>query len=465
MRLILLCLYVCVFLQIKETSAQYWVPVGDGFNFEVRELYVDNNSNTMYAGGGFWMSGSTPVQYIAEWTGSDWAALPSFQNSSSVLTMINFDNELYVGGFSITNEASLKRWDGTDWETVGNGTNGIVHDIEVFEGELYVAGSYSMAGNIVTNGVSKWDGSNWHSLDFPNYELGQNFVTVNAIAFYNGELYIGGGFRDETGDRVNIAKYDGQNWQTVGEGLVGQFAAVFDLTVYDNELYVSGRFNRAEGNPENGIVRWDGNNWIDLGGGVYNDGDEFGGVYDLEIIDGKLIVGGSFNRAGNIRANSIASWDGETWCTFTNEYINGVNTIAEYNGELYIGGGFETIGSDTLNFVAEWTGGNHADTCATISGIEDADTETTKLTIYPNPTNSTITLTWQAQNHSNNYQLQLYDGKGKLIITETLRAAQGSKVLDMSAFSKGIYFGRLLVGEEDRPFGSAQGKSFKVVRE
>jgi hypothetical protein len=187
MRQILFFSFVYLFSQINQTSAQYWIPVSDGFNFEVRELYVDDGSNTMYAGGGFWMSGNTSLQYIAQWTGSDWDSLSSFQNSSTVLTMVNFDNQLHVGGFSISNEANLKRWNGSDWETVGNGTDGIVHDLEVFEGELYVAGSYSMAGSIVAHGVSKWDGSTWHSLDFPNYELGQNFVTVNAIAFYNGE--------------------------------------------------------------------------------------------------------------------------------------------------------------------------------------------------------------------------------------------------------------------------------------
>jgi hypothetical protein len=272
----------------------------------------------------------------------------------------------------------------------------------------------------------------------------------------NGELYIGGGFRDASGDRINIAKYDGQNWQTVGGGLVGQFAAVFDLAVYDNELYVSGRFNRAEGNPENGIVRWDGNNWIGLGGGVYNEGDEFGSVYDLEIIDGKLIVGGNFNRAGNIRANSIASWNGETWCAFSDDYINGVNTIAEYNDELYIGGGFETIGSDTLNFVAKWAGGNYSDTCVTISGIEDVKSEPIELTTYPNPTTSTTTITWQGQSHGS-YQLELYDVHGRLLLSESLPSGQGSKQIDMSAYAKGIYFGRLVVGDEMR--------SFKVVRE
>ena len=90
--------------------------------------------------------------------------------------------------------------------------------------------------------------------------------------------------------------------------------------------------------------------------------------------------------------------------------------------------------------------------------------EKEELSIYPNPTTSTTTLTWQGQNHGN-YQLHLYDVHGKLLLRETLPSAQGSKQIDLSAYAKGIYFGRLLMGEKDRPFGSAQGKSFKVVRE
>ncbi len=96
-----------------------------------------------------------------------------------------------------------------------------------------------------------------------------------------------------------------------------------------------------------------------------------------------------------------------------------------------------------------------------LTGIDNLENKQT-IEAYPNPTTSTTTLTWQGQ-AKGSYQLELYDVHGKLLLSETLRSAQGSKQLDLSAYAKGIYFGRLVV--EDRPFGSAQGKSFKVVKE
>lgn len=89
-------------------------------------------------------------------------------------------------------------------------------------------------------------------------------------------------------------------------------------------------------------------------------------------------------------------------------------------------------------------------------GVEDLEQEEGYFIAYPNPTTSTTTLTWQGQTHGN-FQLSLYDVHGRLLLNETLPTAQGSKQLDMSTYAKGIYFGRLLFGDEM--------KAFKLVKE
>jgi hypothetical protein len=80
------------------------------------------------------------------------------------------------------------------------------------------------------------------------------------------------------------------------------------------------------------------------------------------------------------------------------------------------------------------------------------------VSLYPNPTTSLTTLTWQGQNQGN-YQLQLYDVHGRQVLQFDGAATNGTNTLtiDMSGLAPGIYFGRLEIGEEMR--------SFKVVRE
>lgn len=416
-----------------SAGAQFWAPVGSGFNFSVRKLFVDSNTNILYAGGNFWFAGDTPVEYIAKWNGNEWASLPSFSGSDAILSMATYNNQLYVGGFAQTNSAHLKRLNGNQWESVGGGTNGTVKDMEVYNNDLYVAGFFDTVGTIQAHGIAKWDGLNWNSLNFPNYELGGNWVSISCIMMYNDELYVGGRFRDATGEMVNIAKYDGVSWLTVEGGLKGQFAAIWDMEIYQGELYVGGRFSIFENNPENGVVRWNGNQWHNTSGGVYVPGYLTGTAYDLHVFNEKLIVGGAFSYAGNVPAYCLASWDGQEWCAFTNDSLNGVNTIVSFNNELYIGGGFDTIAGDTLNYIAKWTGGNYTDTCGAIISVEENQFQTFQLEIHPNPATNLLTIKTTAVGKAEYY---IYDINGKLLQSQSFLQ---NKTIDISTFAEAIY--------------------------
>jgi hypothetical protein len=53
---------------------------------------------------------------------------------------------------------------------------------------LYVAGSFTVAGNAVANGIARWNGMSWLPLG-----SGMN-NTVNASTVCNGDLVVGGSF-------------------------------------------------------------------------------------------------------------------------------------------------------------------------------------------------------------------------------------------------------------------------------
>jgi hypothetical protein len=77
---------------------------------------------------------------------------------------------------------------------------------------------------------------------------------------------------------------------------------VFDLAVVGTDLYATGEFTQAGGQPANRIARWDGTNWHALGSGLSNIGHAVGAQ------SGKLWVGGEFKIAGLAGSSRIARW-------------------------------------------------------------------------------------------------------------------------------------------------------------
>lgn len=193
---------------------------------------------------------------------------------------------------------------------------------------------------------------------------GIDFPSVLALAVYNGELYVGGSFTEAGGISANnIARWNGTNWNSAGKGSSnGVNGAVNTLAVYNSELYVGGDFRKAGGNSANRIARWDGTNWNSVGtgadNGVSGGSDPF--VRVLAVHNGELYVGGSFTAVGSMNASNIARWDGTSWNSVGTGSDNGVDNIvsafAGYNSGFYIGGFFTQAGSVNASRIARWNG-------------------------------------------------------------------------------------------------------------
>jgi Rax2 C-terminal beta propeller domain len=149
--------------------------------------------------------------------------------------------------------------------------------------------------------------------------------------------------------------FSDENWISMG-GLPGTdlrvYAAVVDGS---NNLYLGGDFTIAGDVFANRIAKWNGNSWSALGSGVN------GSVWALTVSGGDLYVGGSFTTAGGSPANGIAKWNGSGWSEVGWGLDGSAYAFAVSGGDLYVGGFFTTltnVGGGTVgaNRIAKWDG-------------------------------------------------------------------------------------------------------------
>jgi hypothetical protein len=168
---------------------------------------------------------------------------------------------LYVGGeFSTAGGIpvnKIARWNGSTWSAVGTGLNQ-VHDLTSFDdgsgAALYAAGS-SLGPTHV--GVMKWDGATWTPLGAP---AGAGTYAVEGFDDGSGPALYMAGYFTSVGGTLNvrrIARWDGQNWQPLGNGLSW---TVEGLAIHDDgngpALYVCGDFLTAGNTTSHAIAAW-----------------------------------------------------------------------------------------------------------------------------------------------------------------------------------------------------------------
>lgn len=331
-----------------------WRALGAGLTQEdplatpypyVRALTVYEGE--LIAGGNFTLSGSTPVRRIARWNRSEWLPLGSGIPSGSVYSLSGFDGDLVAAGSFTTaggvQAQSIARWDGSGWHPLGAGINGHVVDLTGFADRLVAVGHFTMAGSAPANKVAAWDGSNWSPL---GAGLGDSIASyATAVEVFQGQLFALGEWGSAgTFPEPKLAWWDGVHWNTVDGAPGGE-----KLAVFGDALIVAGTWP-GSGLLSANIAGWTGTEWFSLGAGTNNYIDT------LCTHDSELIVGGIFDVAGQVGANSVARWDGQAWHALGEGINSVINNLAVYDGELVAAGWFDHITNIDVNQIASWNG-------------------------------------------------------------------------------------------------------------
>src|SRR4029079_11602614 len=94
--------------------------------------------------------------------------------NSGVQGLASYDDgsgpKLYAGGWFTTSGSGapafrrFARWDGIQWNSVGTGLNSGMNAIGVFQGSLYIFGSFGNANGIAAPGMVRYSGAGYANI-------------------------------------------------------------------------------------------------------------------------------------------------------------------------------------------------------------------------------------------------------------------------------------------------------------
>ena len=293
-------------------------------------------------------------QFITLYSFAQWTAIGNgFDGDVNAVCV--FNNALYAAGnfthdgTSATTLNHIAKWNGSAWVAVGTGVNANVTSMAVFNSELYVGGDFTTAGTASALKIAKWSGTTWYSVDsgFNN--------TVRCLYVWNNTLYAGGTFNASgSSSIIRIAKFTGTEWQTAGPAP----GPVNAIVGYNNELYIGGywfppyvcKFNAAN------------NAWDDLTGGSIAPDDEVTSLAFFRKQNSSNIVlwiGGKFNMLSSPHLCTWSSTGGFTtsFNTFNQTAGANVNTLLSTSNYLFAGGGFSaTVMGNSFSKLGKYNG-------------------------------------------------------------------------------------------------------------
>ena len=312
------------------------------------------------------------VQFSAQKRNGVWETGPGYVGGYVLAIAKGKDGKIYFGGsFTSTN---IIVWDPytQTYAQLGSGCNGIVRAIAVApNGDVYVAGDFTSAGGVAnTSKIAYWDVSAgvWVSVSatLPN-------GNVTSLAFDQaGNLWVSGAFTalgDANGNR--LVKLTGAGWQSIGTGGANGDPQAICVAPNGN-IFVTGWFTAIAGVSMNYIGRYDGTTWYPLGTGLYHASS----VLPKDIISdqaGNVFVTGRFTRADNVDCNYIAMWNGETFEPLgSGLYDYGDSLAVDENGLVCVGGYFPAAGGlTTAGYLAIWNRSSWANMGITIPSLTE----------------------------------------------------------------------------------------------
>jgi hypothetical protein len=431
------CFFFCL-----NAGAQSWVPATGSFSQSVSFMIEDTLQNVLYILGQFGYHDEDHVGGFCSFDGQNVVgygcgfdcSLPYWELISGAGAATIYRDTLYISRDAsetydtLTNDVpgtrGLAKFYGGEWFPVSNlPYQNTVLGMGVINNELYMAG-YDTAAivGIANYGGVLYNGNSWAGWQLP--EIGSSGHYIGEVVQFEDKIYIAGNFGGSD-CFADISYWEGNSWECLSTGIAdASWCVIYDMTVFQDELYIGGVFERSAGNPGEGIMKWNGTEWSDVGYGLTN-----GEVHDMEVHNGELYVCGHFDEIGNIPADNFAKWDGHRWCALDAHFGNNYNrNLAFYNDTLYA----VATTDSCANCLFKWNG--TVDTCSVDFNAVIEYQNSSKFSLYPNPVRESATI----ESDIRMLSVEIFDLTGRKIYTT--RGNSTKQLINIETLAKGCYY-------------------------
>lgn len=221
------------------------------------------------------------------------------------------------------------------------------------DGYLYVGGNFKHVGDLRVNYFARWDGEKWEKVGEGVGNAVMGVVHDLELDAVHDRLYVAGMF-DVVGSQQapNIAYYDTKldQWGPLGDGVDRASRGI--AIAANGDVYAVGEFTTADRRPAQAVARWNGNAWSSLNGSL----NPRARAVAVTAVGNDIYVGGFFNTAGGVSASNIARWTGSKFVKLSSGTNGLVTEIVEHEGDIYVAGLFTKAGPVLANSIARWDG-------------------------------------------------------------------------------------------------------------
>lgn len=427
---------------VKFSSAQAWLPMGEGTLGEVRTMAADTINHRLFVGGEFSVMDTLQgVGNAAIWDGVKWnrlihdGGLIGFTDYLG--RMLIWNNYLYYSKHSGSQTYSISRMNLSTFTTeyIHNFDGGI-SDLVIYHDTLYACGDF-------TGMISKWDGVNWISIT-DNNSLGNGWgYGIRDMEVYNDKLYVAGDFEITSPWQMKgAAAWNGTTWEDIDSNLtanLGDFGVFYNaINAYHDKIYLGGLFDTTHGCLGNGLLVLNNGYWE-------NTGQDFWIVQTMTLFNDKLFIGGSLESNGAPFGHSIIIYNDTTFhIAYYDSLCPGgpINCFEEMNNDLFVGGDFSIV--DNFNSTTYARAIAYLDPDTIISGIkENLIMEEKEIRIYPNPANNALTIKWSGIAN----QVAITDMLSREIISYKPKPSAEQLTISVADLQAGIYFCAVISGK------------------
>ncbi|MFN8397234.1 MAG: T9SS type A sorting domain-containing protein, partial [Bacteroidia bacterium] len=329
----------------------------------------------------------------------------------------------------------IAKWKDSDWVSIGKCDGDAL--LQVLDDRLMVFGNFDSIGGSEYHHLAEWVDGNWVPLMSASPFGPSDAASVMSMGLYQGSYYVGGNLNFGNG-LDGIVRWDGQSWRSVGGGLLGPYIWIRTMAEYKGLLFVGGYFWKGAGNAADYVMAWDGEKWFDPFPGVtFTTQPNM-----LKVIDEKLYILGAHLHESIVGTYSMAHFDGNYFCSFGNgKEVAG--DILKWNGELYFCGDVLSQYPNTVKYIGKWIGGESTDICHhNPLPVEYLVSGGGSTVLYPNPPDRYFSP--QLPDSATSCEMAVYDAAGREVMG--LRPwALGDEPVDISMLPAGVYV------EEVRP--------------